>query len=133
MAAIARTIIILLNYLVVYHAYGAFEGSVGSKKKIFFSRQKSRRCAPGGGALALVAPSLGCDFVRPVRFTKDGRLPSHRLRTFFFFGAKLVFAQKLVLLHRYTNIHYKMTIFYLCIGFVEVKNTDTHFLYSSDK
>ncbi len=26
----------------------------------------------------------------------------------------------------YTNIHYKMTIFYLCIGFVEVKNTDTH-------
>jgi hypothetical protein len=46
MAAIARTIIILLNYLVVYHAYGAFEGSVGSKKKIFFSRQKSRRCAP---------------------------------------------------------------------------------------
>ncbi len=36
MAAIARTIIILLNYLVVYHAYGAFEGSVGSKKKIFF-------------------------------------------------------------------------------------------------
>jgi hypothetical protein len=50
MAAIARTIIILLNYLVVYHAYGAFEGSVGSKKNIYFSRQKSRRCAPGGGA-----------------------------------------------------------------------------------
>ncbi len=69
---------------------------------------------------------LGCDFVRPVRFTKDGRLPLHRLRTFFFFGAKLVFAQKLVLLCLYTNIHYKMTIFYLCIGFVEVKNTDTH-------
>ncbi len=45
--------------------------------------------------------ALGCDFVRPVRFTKDGRLPSHRLRTFFFFGAKLVFAQKLVLLRLY--------------------------------
>ena len=49
MAAIALTIIILLNYLAFYYAYGAFEGSVGTKKKRFFSRQKSRRCAPGGG------------------------------------------------------------------------------------
>jgi hypothetical protein len=32
----ARTIIILLNYVVVYHAYGAFEGSVGTKKSYFF-------------------------------------------------------------------------------------------------
>ncbi len=36
MAAIALTIIILLNYLAFYYAYGAFEGSVGTKKKIFF-------------------------------------------------------------------------------------------------
>ncbi len=50
MAAIALTIIILLNYLAFYYAYGAFEGSVGTKKKRFFSRQKSRGCAPGGGA-----------------------------------------------------------------------------------
>jgi hypothetical protein len=50
MAAIALTIIILLNYLAFYYAYGAFEGSVGTKKKRFFSHQKSRRCAPGGGA-----------------------------------------------------------------------------------
>jgi hypothetical protein len=49
MAAIALTIIILLNYLAFYYAYGAFEGSVGTKKKRFFFRQKSRRCAPGGG------------------------------------------------------------------------------------
>ncbi len=49
MAAIALTIIILLNYLAFYYAYGAFEGSVGTKKRRFFSRQKSRRCAPGGG------------------------------------------------------------------------------------
>jgi hypothetical protein len=50
MAAIALTIIILLNYLAFYYAYGAFKGSVGTKKKRFFSRQKSCRCAPGGGA-----------------------------------------------------------------------------------
>jgi hypothetical protein len=49
MATIALTIIILLNYLAFYFAYGAFKGSVGTKKKRFFSRQKSRRCAPGGG------------------------------------------------------------------------------------
>jgi hypothetical protein len=49
MAAIALTIIILLNYLAFNYAYGAFEGSVRTKKKRFFSRQKSRRCAPGGG------------------------------------------------------------------------------------
>ncbi len=36
MAAIALTIIILLNYLAFYYAYGAFEGSVGTKKKRFF-------------------------------------------------------------------------------------------------
>ncbi len=36
MAAIALTIIILLNYLAFYYAYGAFEGSVGTKKKSFF-------------------------------------------------------------------------------------------------
>ncbi len=53
MAAIALTIIILLNYLAFYYAYGVFEGSVGTKKKRFFSRKKSRRCAPGGGALGL--------------------------------------------------------------------------------
>ena len=41
MAAIARTIIILLNYLVVYHAYGAFEGSVGTKKRNFFTAKNS--------------------------------------------------------------------------------------------
>ncbi len=51
MAAIALTIIILLNYLAFYYAYGAFESSVGTKKKRFFSRQKSRRCAPGGGVV----------------------------------------------------------------------------------
>jgi hypothetical protein len=49
MAAIALTIIILLNYLAFYYAYGAFEGSVETKKKRFFSRQKSRRFVPGGG------------------------------------------------------------------------------------
>ncbi len=53
MAAITLTIIILLNYLAFYYAYGGFEGSVGTKKKIFFSRQKSRRCAPGGGVLCI--------------------------------------------------------------------------------
>jgi hypothetical protein len=53
MAAIALTIIILLNYLAFYYAYGAFEGSVGTKKKRFFSRQKSRRFAPGGGGQVL--------------------------------------------------------------------------------
>ncbi len=36
MAAIALTIIILLNYLAFYYAYGAFEGSVGTKKRDFF-------------------------------------------------------------------------------------------------
>jgi hypothetical protein len=36
MAAIALTIIIILNYLAFYYAYGAFEGSVGTKKKRFF-------------------------------------------------------------------------------------------------
>jgi hypothetical protein len=36
MAAIALTIIILLNYLAFYYAFGAFEGSIGTKKKIFF-------------------------------------------------------------------------------------------------
>jgi hypothetical protein len=37
MAAIALTIIILLNYLAFYYAYGAFEGSVETQKKeIFF-------------------------------------------------------------------------------------------------
>jgi hypothetical protein len=36
MAAIALTIIILLNYLAFYYAYGAIEGSVGTKKKRFF-------------------------------------------------------------------------------------------------
>jgi hypothetical protein len=36
MAAIALTVIILLNYLAFYYAYGAFEGSVGTKKKRFF-------------------------------------------------------------------------------------------------
>ncbi len=51
MAAIALTIIILLNYLALYYAYGAIKGSVRTKKKRFFSRQKSRRCAPGGGAI----------------------------------------------------------------------------------
>ncbi len=51
MAAIALTIIILLNYLAFYYAYGAFKGSVETKKKRFFSRQKSRRCEPGGGVL----------------------------------------------------------------------------------
>jgi hypothetical protein len=49
MAAIALTIIILLNYLAFYYAYGAFEGSGGTKKKRFFSRQISHRCTPGGG------------------------------------------------------------------------------------
>jgi hypothetical protein len=55
MAAIALTIIILLNYLAFYYAYGAFEGSIGTKKKRCFSRQKSRRCAPGGGGQEVVA------------------------------------------------------------------------------
>ena len=36
MAAIALTIIILLNYLAFYYAYGEFKGSVGTKKKDFF-------------------------------------------------------------------------------------------------
>jgi hypothetical protein len=36
MAAIALTIIILLNYLAFYYAYGAFKGSVGTKKRDFF-------------------------------------------------------------------------------------------------
>jgi hypothetical protein len=36
MAVIALTIIILLNYLAFYYAYGAFKGSVGTKKKRFF-------------------------------------------------------------------------------------------------
>jgi hypothetical protein len=36
MAAIALTIIILLNYLAFNYAYGAFEGSVGTKKRDFF-------------------------------------------------------------------------------------------------
>ena len=36
MAAIALTIIILLNYLAIYYAYGAFEGSIGIKKRDFF-------------------------------------------------------------------------------------------------
>jgi hypothetical protein len=36
MAAIALTIIILLNYLVFYYAYGVFEGSVRTKIKRFF-------------------------------------------------------------------------------------------------
>ena len=36
MAAITLTIIILLNYLAFYYAYGAFEGSVGTKKRDFF-------------------------------------------------------------------------------------------------
>jgi hypothetical protein len=35
MAAIALTIIILLNYLAFYYAYGAFEGSIGTKKRDF--------------------------------------------------------------------------------------------------
>jgi hypothetical protein len=59
MAAIALTIIILLNYLAFYYAYGAFEGSVGTKKKRFFSRQKSRRCTPGGGGLANILGFFG--------------------------------------------------------------------------
>jgi hypothetical protein len=55
MAAIALTIIILLNYLAFYYAYGAFEGSVGTKKKRFFSCQKSRVVdarRDGGGAIS---------------------------------------------------------------------------------
>ena len=51
MAAIARTIIILLNYLVVYHAYGAFEGSVRTKKRYFFPAKNpvdARREVVGG-------------------------------------------------------------------------------------
>ncbi len=36
MAAIALTIIILLNYLAFYYAYRAFKGSIGTKQKIFF-------------------------------------------------------------------------------------------------
>ncbi len=35
MAAIALTIIILLNYLAFYYAYGAFKASVGTKKRVF--------------------------------------------------------------------------------------------------
>ncbi len=35
-AATALTIIILLNYLAFYYAYGAFEGSAGTKKRDFF-------------------------------------------------------------------------------------------------
>ncbi len=51
MAAIALTIIILLNYLAFYYAYGAFKGSVGTKKKRFFPAKNpvdARRA--GGGA-----------------------------------------------------------------------------------
>jgi hypothetical protein len=36
MAAIALTIIILLNYLAFYYAYRAFEGSAGAKKRDIF-------------------------------------------------------------------------------------------------
>ncbi len=36
MVAIALTIVILLNYPAFYYAYGAFEGSVGTKKRDFF-------------------------------------------------------------------------------------------------
>ncbi len=49
MAAIALTIIILLNYLAFYYTFRAFKGSVRTKKKRFVSRQKSRRCVLGGG------------------------------------------------------------------------------------
>ncbi len=82
-------------------------GSSGQQQNLIVAAQKNvAYAAPAATPLSRTEViALGCDFVRPVRFTKDGRLPSHRLRTFFFFGSKLVFAQKLVLLriHQYTT------------------------------
>jgi hypothetical protein len=60
MAAIALTIIILLNYLAFYYAYGAFEGSVGTKKKRFFPAKNpvdARREVVGGICLGFFLDS----------------------------------------------------------------------------
>ena len=58
MAAIALTIIILLNFLAFCYAYGAFEGSVGTKKRRFFSRQKSRRALSRSQPMAAIALTI---------------------------------------------------------------------------
>ncbi len=80
MAAIALTIIILLNYLAFYYAYGAFEGSVGNKKKRFFSRQKSHRCAP-----EVVGRRWLTDEKSPPLFLRSIFIPTHHFLCFCLF------------------------------------------------
>ena len=84
MAAIARTIIILLNYLVVYHAYGAFEGSVGTKKSNFFPAKNPvdarwevvESAAPKIRSKLDIQPPQSTNLYREVRYKERGHTPT---------------------------------------------------------
>ncbi len=79
---------------------------------------------------------LGCDFVRPIRFTKDGVCLRTIFAPSFFFkkdGAKAVFAQKsnfVAPIHRYT---YKMSTFLFVDRICKSKIYKYGFVYLSNK